>query len=592
MLTADTLRSMVSGWQQGQYRVHCPSCHPTRRNKREETLSILVESQSFAWQCWHCGEAGKSSFRTAPQRMEFQPPKPKPTVAKTDDLAPLTEAAREFLRARCLSVEAADLRSCRRYFPKLERETDAIAFLTKDGNGQVVSVKYRSIEDKAFASAGQQTRYWNLERVEITDDEPQIIITEGEFDALAILSCGYRNVVSVPSGAPSVAAGGAERGRYAYIASGEGVYDKAKRVILFVDQDEPGRALADELARRIGKHRCYFCLVPPDCKDANDVLARHGAAVLKEVINTARPWPVAGLYDATHYAARVLELYENGGGSGISTGLPGVDAIYTVAPGMVTVVTGVPSSGKSEFIDQLMVNLAMTQGWTFCIASFENPPDRHIVKLAEKYTGYPFFKGNLPRMDEARLEDALRWVNSHFSFIEAADGMPSTLESILDRAKVAVMRRGCRGLVIDPYNFIEKASSTVSETEQVSEMLSAVKRFANAHEVHTWFVAHPAKMYRQPDGSTPVPTGYDILGSSHWFNKADFGLTVHRMHDMNQVTMVRCWKARFKWIAKNGDAYLSYDVPTGRYTDTQNDEPKPKRKVSEEEDAFNRYWLT
>lgn len=588
MLTADHLRSMVSGWQQGQYRIHCPACHPTRRNKREETLSVLVESQTFAWQCWHCGETGKSNFRTAPSRMEFQP-KPKPAAIKVDDLRPLTDAALAFLRGRGLSVEAADLRSCTRYFPKLEREVEAIAFLTKDDNGQVVSVKYRAIEDKAFASAGSQSRYWNLERVEVTEDEPQVIITEGEFDTLALLTCGYRNVISVPSGASAASVGGAERGRGGYIASAEKIYNKAKRVILFVDQDEPGRALADELARRIGKHRCYFCLVPPDCKDANDVLVRHGLEALRGIVDAARPWPVAGLYDATHYAARVLDLYENGSGSGISTGLPGVDKVYTVAPGMITVVTGIPSSGKSEFIDQVMVNLAMTQGWSFCIASFENPPDRHIVKLVEKYTGYPFFKGNLPRMDQGRLDDALRWVNNHFTFIEAADGMPSTLESILDRAKVSVMRRGCRGLVIDPYNFIEKTSSTISETEQVSEMLSAVKRFANAHEVHTWFVAHPAKMYRQQDGSTPVPTGYDILGSSHWYNKADFGLTVHRMHDMNQVTMVRCWKARFKWIAKNGDAYLSYDVPTGRYTDAETDEP-PQRRKAKEEDGSGGYW--
>lgn len=564
MLIAEQLRPIAQTRGPGQYRTHCPQCRPTRRNKLERTLSLSIEPHQFMWRCWHCDEQGRAFT------FERRPMTPKAQPVSVSDLTDLTEEAVNYLSTRGISsgTLGQNVRSCRKYFAKIQRETQAIAFLSRNSNGQVTSVKYRSLEDKSFAAQGSQSRYWNLENA--VAGQP-LVITEGEMDALALIESGVSNTISVPSGAPSSSGGGEADGRYSYIASAEKLYGSCPKIVLFTDQDDPGRALADELARRIGKHRCYFVMVPLDCKDANDVLLRHGKDKLREIVETAKPWPVAGLYDAVHYTEKVLDLYTKGAGKGVSTGLSVVDEIYTIAPGMVTVVTGVPSSGKSEFIDQVMVNLALNEGWSFCVASFENPPERHIVKLAEKYTGLPFFEGPTQRMDQSGLTAAIDWVNEHFLFIEAADGQPSTIDSILERASAAVMRKGIRGLVIDPYNFIEKNGKD-SETEQVSEMLSKVKRFANSHEVHTWFVAHPQKMYRGQDGGTPIPTGYDILGSSHWFNKCDFGITVHRT---DMATMVRCWKARFKWVAKNGDAYLSYDVVNGRYSNGQEPEADP-----------------
>lgn len=42
-----------------------------------------------------------------------------------------------------------------------------------------------------------------------------------------------------------------------------------------------------------------------------------------------------------------------------------------VVPGELTIITGVPNSGKSEWIDALMVNLADRFGWRFGLCSME-----------------------------------------------------------------------------------------------------------------------------------------------------------------------------------------------------------------------------
>ena len=151
--------------------------------------------------------------------------------------------------------------------------------------------------------------------------------------------------------------------------------------------------MGEEIARRIGKDKCWIVEWPDGCKDANDVLVKKGKKEVDRVIYKSRPYPVAGLYDAKHFYEQVDEIYEKGMGRGESTGYPNVDELYTIVEGQLTVVTGHPSSGKSEFIDQIMVNLAEERGWKFAVCSFENEPRLHIAKLISKHFRKPFFDG-------------------------------------------------------------------------------------------------------------------------------------------------------------------------------------------------------
>ena len=103
---------------------------------------------------------------------------------------------------------------------------------------------------------------------------------------------------------------------------------------------------------------------------------------------------------------------------------------------------------------------------------------------------------------------------------------------------IGVCRYGIRGLLVDPYNELDhQRPSHMSETEYVSQMLTKVKRFAQHHDVHVWFVAHPRQLR---DWKGQPPTMYDISGSAHFINKADNGLVIHRNRDpeagpMNEV---------------------------------------------------------
>jgi twinkle protein len=517
----------------------------------------MTDDGAIVYHCHHCSAHGSVQ------------PKQKLSLIKQERQVPqaiqvqqstLQSYHYDYLQSRGISKTIADrmkLFGADKFFAKLDRHSDSIGF-PYFRQGKLVAVKYRSFPDKAFTQdAGGAHDFFGLDLLE--KGKP-ITIVEGEIDCLTLMELGIPNVVSVPSGAPIKVADGRvkpeEDKRFSYVWNAEEFLVAAPYVILATDQDEAGQALAEELARRIGKEKCR--LAKFHTKDLNE-LYQEDPAQVNAVLVAAQPYPVAGLSDASSYGDRLNTLFARGTGKGTSTGYASVDSIYTVAPAQLTVVTGYPSSGKSNFVDQLMVNLARSHEWTFAVCSFENQPEIHISRLMEIYTKKRFFEGK-NRMSDLEKDEAFKWVNEHFLFIDTQGEEPSTLDSILERARIAVKRMGVRGLVIDPYNYIDLPRET-TETDAISQMLTKVQRFVKAYDLHCWFVAHPAKVQRT-GMDQPRPDGMSISGSMAWWAKTDNGLTVYRRDDHVEIAV---WKVRHRWVGTQGETTLLYNKGSGTY---------------------------
>lgn len=557
----EQIRSLALRQQAVTQRYLCPACSADRRHNTDRCLSVTLEEGKALFFCQHCGLKGGVRLDEPPERAReakgwasaVPPPSPYQPPQETP------ERAIAWLRQRGVSATQAD-----------QLIVQASVFFRGEGNYQAIgftypdATKWRALDHKLFSQTGAARSLWRLEKIAIGSP---LVITEGEVDALSLLTAGVE-AVSVPNGAPKEVSNGMpsprEDKKFSYIWAAKEHIDAAPRIVLALDVDGPGDALGEELARRIGRAKCWRVQWPTDCKDANDVLVRHGKDILKRCVEEAKPWPVKGLYDAAHYTQGVETLYAKGLPKGESTGFPNIDDLYTVVPGQMTILTGSPGSGKSSWLDNVMVNLAREKGWKFAICSFENPPEVHIANLMSIATGRPFFDGPTPRMDEAMRAKALAWVNDHFFFLHQRDGSLSTLDDIIDLTKTAVMRYGVRGVAVDPYNYIER-SSDKSETDWVSDALTKVKLLGMAHDLHIWFVAHPTKMRRREDGTYPVPTGYDISGSAAFFAKADMGVTIHRPDPAVNKTEVHTWKVRYRFTGQLGKEDLAYDVATGVY---------------------------
>lgn len=544
-------------------RVICPLCTPTRAKKTMKDMVITRTTDGFRYYCHHCYEQGfvgeeKRTYKLTAIKKE------QPVISMTA----LKEQHLAFLLSRGISEQTAKdakVFSAEKFFRRLGKQSDAIAFpYFKDG--KYVASKYRSIESKDFMQdEGGAQDFFNIDNIVA---EHPIVIVEGEIDALSLMEVGIPNVLSVPNGAPMAVKDGkvdaTEDKKFSYVWSAHEVLCKAPYVVIATDSDTAGQALAEELARRIGKDRCRTIELE-FFKDLNEVLLANGKESVKEIIDNAKPYPVSGLSNPSQYFDRLNDLWSKGTNKGTSTGYSNVDTIYTVAQSQLTVVTGYPSSGKSNFIDQLMVNLARTHDWKFAVCSFENQPEIHISRFMEMYMGKRFFDGK-NRMSDDERKEAMKWVDNHFIMMDSETIEPTSIDSVLERAKIAVTRMGIRGLVIDPYNYIENKSQG-SEHEFISSMLTKVQAFCKAYEVHVWFIAHPSKITRS-GMDLPRPDGMAISGSMAWWAKADCGITVHRAEHHVEIAV---WKCRYRWIGTQGETKLNYVVSTGTYEQITDD---------------------
>jgi len=540
----------------------------------EKTPSFTVSEAKQIYKCFGCGKSGDSiSFLMEAQNMnyiqaiKFIAEKYKIPVSEdkkqydkpAQRLEKLQPDTIKYFETRGISNNTLlrfNITECIEWMPKTNTETRAICFnYFKDET--LVNIKFRA-KDKDFKLAkNAELIFYNLDSLQ---NETTAIIVEGEIDCLSMYEAGFYNVVSVPNGA------GTGNQQLKYLDNCWQYFEDKERIIIFTDNDEPGNNLKQELARRLGKDRCYSVTYPNDCKDANDVLLKHGKLMINSIIDQARRWPIDGVMTMDDVYPQVCDYYLNGLPPGDAAGISGFDELCTFGNGLVTVVTGAPGSGKSEFLDYITVSLARRHNWKFAVCSFENPVAIHITKYMEKFIGksFNFRKDYAHRMNTDEFEEAIGLTDMYFSFLNIAQ-IDVSIQGIITKLTEIVKRSGIRGVIIDPWNYIEhKIPAGYTETQYISEALTLIKEFAVKTDTHVFIVAHPRKLQKDNTGQFPAATLYDIAGSAHFFNKTDNGISIHRSHTENRVD-VHIQKIRFYWHGRLDYCSFTFDSFTRKY---------------------------
>ncbi len=555
----------------------CPQCSHTRsdKNKSKPCLSIYIQNQYpdvGYWKCHNCGWTGgiKSDFDIP--TAYTKPVYSKPTSEET--ISGLPKAVIDYFQSRGIPeevlVQFGISYEQNHFFPDAGKNLPAILF-PYIVNGEVVDIKYRG----KFEGSKRFTRVGGAELVPYNIDsvkaEEVIVWCEGEIDVMSVGYAGF-NAISPPLGAPQPNDKTVD-GKFKFWEPFSDFFLSVNKHIIAVDNDGPGRRLADELIKRLGAERCYIADFPEDCKDANDVLKNHGVEYLRNVISDASPLPVSGLTSAFELGDKVFDLYEYGASPGEPPGWASVEELYTVERKQLTVVTGVPGHGKSTWLNALTMNLARNSGWNFVVFSPEmQPVQRHIGMLAAQYSGKPFLKKYSDRMTRMELAEALCFLEEHYTFIDLQDISP-TLSNILEKVRVIATRKTIDGFILDPWNEVEhNRPAGLTETEYISECLRIIGNFARTYNIHIWVVAHPRIIQSEKDLNgniiIPVPTLYMIAGSANWNNKPHNGIVIWRDRlSRDNITQVHVQKVRFDEIGRIGMAELKFDPRCGRYYD-------------------------
>lgn len=431
-------------------------------------------------------------------------------------------------------------------------------------NGRTVNHKYRVTSDKSAQMMDPGAPLTLLNHDCLLDEslaQVPLVITEGEWDLLAVMTAGKRRVVSVPNGAPKQSSDDGELtdgARYAWFWRHEAALRSVRQVVIAADNDDPGNALAADLCRLFGPERCLFVDYPDGCKDANDVLANHGPDALVQMLDRAKPYPVKGLYG-------IDDFPEQPAYQGIENGIPQLDELFRIVPRTFTVVTGYAGQGKTSFLMWVLAGLIRKEIHV-TIASFETD-----IK--------PIFKRKLIA---ALLEsgeysqhssDALRWAEEMIrKYVAIISHNPNgdedalSLDDVLGLFRASVVRNGTRFCLLDPWNEIDHLRDNgETETEYVGRSIRSMKRFAKQNDVAFWIIAHPAKP-QQFVKKGELPGLYDISGSANWANKADYGLVFQIKDREYWTTTLACTKVRMGLPGKMGRAVIQYDNKKSTYS--------------------------
>jgi len=535
------------GLEVGKTQGICPLCSADRKPENQKAKCASYDWERGLGTCHNCDTTFQ--LHTFKRRGEVAKvyTRPRPIT----DLS-LGSRVEQWFASRKISRRTLDdLRIAEgfEYMPQIEKKVNAIHFNYYIGN-ELINIKYRDGSKNFKLYKGAEKIFYNVDSLVGHDTA---IIVEGEMDVCALHESGMNNAVSVPNGATLT------NNNLDYLDNCIEYFEDKDIVILALDQDEPGQALQTELIRRLGAEVCWIADFD-DCKDANEYLIKYGREELAARINKCKPVPMEHVVTFKDIDEELRDFVLNGFKPGYQIGIESFDNIFSTYTSQFITVTGIPSSGKSDFVDMMCVGYNKNYDWKIAYASPENHPTfLHAHKLMRKLWGdMPTSKD----FDNEKWIEISERLNDDFYFIDMDN---YTLEAVLAKGAELVRRRGIKCLVIDPFNKVRSEERQSDINFYTMDYLSKIEVFAKKYDVLVIVVAHPTKMYKTPDGKIDEPTMYNIKGGGEWYDASYHGILVHRDYEEKTVK-AKVLKVKFQNLGENGaEAHFTWDRRSGRF---------------------------
>lgn len=614
------LKIDLRGHTGGHVKTFCPFCHEHRKDKRDKSLSVDIDRGLY--KCHYCDAQGyvpdedeerrKEQRRQRREERQNQLPRnnghvrpvwhpefvindndaPQPVLSRSkgydDDNHQRIEVIDYLVKQRGLTL--ATLHNAKVSVEWLKSETPQSSAPQSSSSSSLSSsltpvIAFNYFDHSIFINQKTRTldkQFRFVPKAELIPYNIDAIlrkdvcyITEGEFDCLTLVQCGFPESISVPNGS--------QKNLTFLDRFIETHFDDKTRITLALDNDPKGVELRDELLRRLGEERCRLVSWSSDCKDANEELMKHGADSVIDHVNAAKEIPLTGIQTVEDVENQLDELFLNGKQHGAEMRMSELDHQITFETGRYMVVTGRPGDGKSEFVDEICLRLALLHDWRVAYFSPENTPiTYHLAKLCEKLTGYAFqLKG---RMTWELYGGCKQWIGQNICHVLPGTDIDPTIDEfnadyqravedkterytlplILDKARQAISRRGVRIVVIDPLNNIEPEPD-MEDLKWDRHVNSELRRFARKYHCLVILVAHPRKVNRANlDGKKRRVEMNDINGSADFGNMTDYCISVDRDDEL-KVVSIYVDKVKFKHLGTRGVVFFHYDELSGRY---------------------------
>jgi twinkle protein len=442
--------------------------------------------------------------------------------------------------------------------------TDAVIFEYRL-RGEVHNAKIRRGKgNMPWAQEGKVLIPWNIDAlVQAPHPDEELVITEGEFDAVAVAQVGWTRVISVPNGAPGKAESDGTK-RYSYLFAGAGKIhpwiDQFQRIIIATDGDGPGQILRDELAMRLGDERCWWVTWPEGCKDANDVLRKHGPDALRQCLRSPKRFWL-------DLICAMSDIPDEPDEVGITTGFPMWDdpvadgGIRLPEYGFVT-VSGPANIGKSVFVRQLLWNGWRMHGRPFGLTALEEKAKpRYQREFRRLAIGRPMPTWELRDVGHADIE-----IDRAMKVLMRPRGTLLDVKTLAGTIEYGIKVYGLQTVCIDPVNELEYGELARDQADAIGKLIMLLKDIADNHRALIVCVAHPPIDVVRKKRPQDAWTGYDVEGSRHWAGKSDAGFSLWRPH-RNAPSYCNVWKLKTHEIFGKPDVWmLEHDAKLNTYT--------------------------
>lgn len=531
----------------GHEKLRCPACTDSRSDKKDR--SLIVYHDDGCGKCFYCGAlVFRKKDESGPTTKTYT------HIEQTwQNHTALNEKLVKYCGTRKISQRVLIEMGITQepyYQPALQKTVSNLVFNYFEGE-LIVNKKFRSGDKKFTQITGGKPILYNINAAVGVEE---LWIVEGEFDVLALKEIGINNVTSLPNGAND---------NNEYWANSEKYLKNVKKFIIGTDNDEKGLAVRDRIAQRLGRYKCSY--VEWEGKDANDDLV--SGCILKTVKNLKR-FPVGGTFTSEDIADKVLQLYHNGLPSTIKPKglwLKEMSDVFSVMRGHLTVITGIPSHGKSSLTDWYLLNLVYDHNYRLSVFSPEHAPlELHASNFTRMALGKPFWGQGKASEDDVKRY--LSWSNERIYFTTAENGEFPNWDWLFEKFKEQIYAYGIDVFLIDAFNKVD-GSDTLQELRKV---LGRLTLFCQMHNVIIFLVAHPTKMKMDDSGRYKVPTLYDVSGSADFRNQAHDGYTVYRdKNEEEDKTTVYVMKLKYEWQGdSSGSADFYYDKGCARFYPT------------------------
>jgi len=594
----------------GQEKTTCPQCSESRRNKKDTSLSVNITEGTY--NCHHCSWKGSvKQFQQKEMKKKFE--KPDQSMLKSISL---NEKVVAYSKSRGISEETLKrfmIHAKEEWMPQTQKKERCIVF-PYIRSGELINAKFRDGAKNFRLCKDAEMTFFGMQTL---DGKHCAIITEGEWDALAAYESGFGKnyetvadkdgvvvehdlgrwaVLSVPNGASM----GSQK--LEYLDNCSDWLSSIDEFVIATDGDEAGISLRDELVRRLGVEKCRILHYPSDavisnidgskraCKDLNEVLLAFGKDALISLVNESDALPVDGITYLGDIFPTMLENFRNGVKLSPTTRFGDFDEYFRWKKGDINVVIGYGNHGKTTFWLQMMLTKSIYDGWKWAIFSPENYPANDFYDdLVEMYAGKW-----LDKMDEKEYVEACGFVNDHIFYVYPEN--EHDIESIHEKFRYLILKKGCDGVMIDPFNQLDKVQKPYERDDQyIGNVLKDIKRFALLNAVSYNIVMHPKNPSYNSDKSLPVVDMYDIAGGAMTGNKSDQIISYYRpnfhldKNDPNVQVHIQKLKRR-RTGGKLGQFEIKLNWSTKRYSDmfdhTYCDPERAKRILFQENNGI------